>query len=354
MTVSNVLNNQASLALEAAGNYRNLIFSETDDRQRLRQHYIAIRPLIMRQFERVLDEFGLAQRLRAASIAQTGPGQRQVAILDFGCNEGWYLQDFAAMLEQRGLSNAAELFGIDNNPQAISTAEEFNKVVIPARPYLHFYTHDGRNPMEECSGLSSHPSCGTSNTTDELTSKGEKHPGGQPQFDFIFALLVLEHIQEVRPILERLYRENLKPGGVIYLFESEIELTHYSLNAGRFHPTLSYVISRVLEMIALNNQGANVSREQAGWLSGMGAERVTTQVDGLDIGGSSEAGMAMLRGFVMATQNMGPGLVKKGLLAQDEFDKMMSSLYQELSQEVQGQMSFVHTLARKPNPAWEK
>ncbi len=299
--------------------FRNYIFVEADDNNRLILQHEILKPNFEHILAKVLDEYGLAEKLHKAKT--TG---EKVRILDFGCAEGLYLHDVAAVLEERGLLEAADLNGIDINPGAIATADEFSKISKPARPGLNFYVHDGKQPLESCLGL---------------------QKNGAAQFDFIYAMVVMEHFSEARQHVERLYG-SLKPGGVIYLRD-------YVLDEGPEgwlvpHPALipfSKVFTGHLRSI---NPGVNVTIDQAGWLREIGAELIHTELDIIPIGGETKRGMDMLRNSIMITRNAGPMLIAKGVMTQAAFDALMATLFKEINRDSIGQASHIDTLARKP------
>src|SRR5438105_631099 len=81
---------------------------ESAERDRLALQHEIYKPRVRQVFEKVLDEYGLAERLKAPKIEP-----ERVRILDIGCGEGWFLFDLATRLAERGLLDGCDLVGID-------------------------------------------------------------------------------------------------------------------------------------------------------------------------------------------------------------------------------------------------
>lgn len=298
---------------------RDYIFAEADDGVRLMLQHEVYKPSVHRIFERVLDEYKLAELLEKAKSS----GER-LRVLDFGCGEGLYLHDLAALLEARGLLEAAELNGIDINPSAVTTAEQFSKLSKPPRPYLNFYLHDGTRPLEDCQGL---------------------RLAGEARFDFIFAIMVIEHMAEARRQVERLY-EALKPSGVLYLRDIVLEEGPEGWIAP--HPVWNVFRQAFWSSVPSVKEGLEVATEQAEWLREAGAQQVAALRDVIPLGGESDRGQKMLRNYILIIRNSGPRLVSRGLLTQAQYDEILNTLFRELTRQSVGQAGFVDTLACKP------
>ena len=300
--------------------YRDYIFANSNDRTRLKLQHDISRPHFLEIIEQVMNDYGLAERLEKAKTR----GEK-VRILDFGCGEGMFLHDLAEILEKRGLLEAADLNGIDNDRAAIMTADEYCQISQPPRPYLHFFVHDGTHPLEDCLGLPQ---------DDRL------------EFDFIFAILVLEHLPDARQHLERLYR-NLKPGGVIYLSDFVAQ------EGGDYgwvlpHPVM-LPIGRILNQVWLNkNNGEVIALEIAGWLRQLGAEKVQATPNLAVMGGDTKAGMDMFRNFLLGIRNACPFLIARNIITQAQLDEMLETLYRELTRESTGRTGHMDILALKP------
>lgn len=297
--------------------YRNYIFAKSDDGRRMFVDHELFQARFSCFVEQILNEYGLETALKTALTNHS-----KVHILDFGCGEGLYLHDVAAVLEARGLLAAADLNGIDLNEVSIATAEAFSQIATPPRPYLNFYLHNGLKPLEECAGLRSH------NAT---------------RFDFIFAHQVIEYLPKARSVVERLY-QSLKPGGSLFLRSLVLEQSERGWTS--WHPSVSQIFGLSVSRTA--NPGIEVAYEQAEWLRQIGAAQVQQIVDAQIVGGQTKAGMQLLRACTMAIRNMKPYLASTGKLTEAQFDKAFDDLFQNTGPKLQGKMTFVDTLARKP------
>lgn len=305
---------------QSAVNFREYIFEASHDRERLVLQHEINKPSVSRIMERVLDEYGLAERLQTAKTNGT-----KLRVLDVGCGEGLFLHDLAELLETRGLLDAATLIGIDIDMAAIDTAHEFRVLTKPPRPYLNFYVHDVTRPLEECP---------------ELRSVED----GQTQFDFIFAIFVTEHLPEARQQVEKLYHA-LKPGGIIYLRDFLLDEGENGWTS--VHPAITPLNRAYCNYLLNLNKGTIVAREQANWLKEVGASQVQALPDLLLVRGDTEFGRKQLRNVVMITRNSGPQLISRGAMTQAEFEQLMNLLFQELGPHSRGQVTHIDTLARK-------
>lgn len=308
--------------------YKEYVFSKgQDERERLVTQFKCYRPSLVEQFNRVLDEYGLATRLQAANP------KHKVKILDLGCGEGLALQTVAEILERRGLLQNADLYGIDADKTAIATAEKFKLQAKPPRPYLHFLVHDATVPLSKCLGLYFEFS------TDELVD-------GEPKFDFIFSSLVFEHIPNARQCLEKIYEQSLKPGGVIFIRDTV--LTEGEIGWVLAHQAMRPFVETGLNYMRIANDGVDVSQVTVDWLREFGASQVQAFSTILPIGGESEIGLNMLRNSYLFVRNVGPLLVNKNLVAQEMYDHAMKQLFDELGPHCVGQSGLTDTIAKKP------
>lgn len=307
---------------------KDYIFADaSSDQERLVLQHQVNKPSFVRAMELVLDEYGLARRLETVleyNELKALP-KKQVRILDLGCGEGLYLHTLAEILENRGLLAAAQLNGIDINRAAIITAEEFSRIAKPPRPYLNFYIGDATRPLEECSAL-----------VEEQQS---------PQFDFIFAVFVLEHLQQARQHLERLYH-SLAPGGVLYLRDFVPQEGEEGWVA--FHPVMTRFIHSYVTYLLDLNEGVQVAIEQAGWLRQLGAEQVQAISDKMIATIETDLGRKQLRNDLLIIRNSGSMLVARGKLSQGELNTLLETLFRELGPHSRGQSTHMDTFARKP------
>lgn len=294
------------------------IFATISDRERLVLQHEVFKPNFLRVVERVLDEFGLAERLEA--VKATNVTTDKVQILDVGCGEGFFLQDIANVLVSRGLLEASELTGFDIDSEAISSAKEFAQLAEPPKPYLNFYVADLTQPL---------------------------FVSAPTEFDFICVTAVIEHIPDARVHLEKLYQA-LKPGGVLYVRAFSTE--HGARGWSTPHPAFDPLYHPFVAFTTKKNPGIDVAYAAADWLKEWGAEKIETGQDTVKAGGETEAGMKMLHNWVMITRSSGGSLVKQGLVTQAQFEELISTLYRELSPQSSGHTTLVDTLARKPQP----
>src|SRR5947209_3036698 len=125
--------------------YREYVLGMVDDRQRQERLHRHQKAGFKGVIEQLLDEYELAGQLVAAKTGQ----RAKLKILEVGCGEGLYLHDLAEVLEGRDLAHSATLYGLDINQAMIETAIEYTRLSKPARPYLHFYTHDLSQPLKK-------------------------------------------------------------------------------------------------------------------------------------------------------------------------------------------------------------
>src|SRR5262245_9547811 len=122
--------------------YRDYDFAQVEDGKRTCMEHQLYQASYCQVMEHLRHHYVLAALLKTAQTSTN-----KVRNLDFGCGEGLYLHDVAALLEERGLLQPAELYGIDLNEVSIATAEAFSRVSTPPRPYLNFYLHNGLRPL---------------------------------------------------------------------------------------------------------------------------------------------------------------------------------------------------------------
>lgn len=272
--------------------------------------------------KKALREYGLLERIKASQA-----NHERFTALNLACGEGMYLHLLAELLEEEKLAGATDLFGIDADPTMVATAAEFCKVSKPARPFLRFYLHDLQKPLSKCLGLS-------------LDTKK------QVQFDFIFALNSMIYTPQAQQMLERVYRENLKPGGVLYLRD-------YVASEGPDgwiapHPALHPALRACYALLDNFNPGINVSHSVPEWLEELGAEQIQSNQDVIPWGGTTQRGRDMMRDIIMLVHSSGSTFIDTKLMSQAEYNKMMQVVYKELTMEAVGQVVHRDTLARKP------
>lgn len=298
--------------------YRNFAFSEVDDGKRMSIEHEMFKANFASILKQVFEKYGLEARLQGALAS----GDR-VRILDFGCGEGLYLHDMAALLEERKLLAAAQLSGLDINEGHIAVAEEYCKISTPPRPYLDFYVYDGLQPLEECQGL---------------------RRDNSARFDFIFANLVTEFLPKARRVVEGLYH-SLRPGGILYLRSVVLDVEGEQ-SWITFHPAYAQIMNTALTISV--NPDIVVAYAQGEWLREAGAQQVRIIPDVRVVGGQTEAGLYMLRNVIMVARSLKPILVATGKMSAAQFDALFSELYRGVNPNLKGQHTYIDTLACKP------
>lgn len=295
--------------------YVEYLMSNTNDRKRLEIQHQILKPIVTNIFNKVLDEYGLAERLAQAT-------EKKLPILDAGCGEGLFLYDFADLLIARDLLEKADLRGADVDSIAINTAIEFCKVSNPSRPYLTFRVFD-------------------------LNQNLERTP--QPRYAFIYAILVLEHLPKAQKQLEYLYG-SLLPGGVIYLRDFILTDSEDDTKDGWIapHPAMIGNYRKLFAMSRSKNPGIEIAKTSAKWLTEMGAEKVWSNIDHIEAVGTSESGRTMLNNWLDGYYNGGVSLASRGLVTQKELDANKQTIISELTENSRGRSCFSNTLAQKP------
>jgi hypothetical protein len=223
---------------------------------------------------------------------------------------------------------AARLYGIDGDRVMVTTADDFARVSKPPRPYLQFYYHDLKLPLERCPGLT----VGTY--------------GQSVQFDFIFGLNSLIYTPHSQQVLSRLYRQNLKPGGVMYLRD----YVHTEGPDGwqAPHPALQPILASCFYLLEGYNPGIVAAEATGQWLEQLGAEHVQSNPDVIPWGGPNQRGKDMMRDIILLAYTSGPSFIESGLMTQQQYNELMRVVYRELTLDYVGQVIHIDNLARKP------
>jgi hypothetical protein len=305
--------------------FRESLISNASQSERIALSFNGHRTIFYETIRRILDEYGLAQKLAVAK--QQG---QKLRILQVNCGEGLYLHELARILEERDLLEGAELYGITEDPTQISTADIYSKVVKPPRPYLNFYQHSLHQPLTESLGL----------------HEGLK-ASGSVQFDLLFgANETLSFLKEAKIILTQLYLANVKAGGLICF--TEFIFKEGSEGCIAPHPALVELTRIGSSIVQSYNPGVEVALEMTAWLRELGAEQATESKTKVETGGQTERGKIFLRSMVLAHKILGPAYVNAGLIKQAHYDELMRVLYQELTLQHVGQITFNIVIARKP------
>lgn len=304
------------------GWWKDYLFKEVDNRERLALRYQCYKPSFRQTIQKVLDQYGLAAKLQLAKTRGT-----KCRILNLACGEGYFLHDLAALLEERGLREAAQLTGIDINSRAVITAEELCELSSLPRPYLSFYHYDYAQPLEKCLGLQAE---------------------GPIEFDFIFGLNALDFLPEAKAHLSHYYKL-LTAGGI--LFMRSVVTSQGGQGWISPHPTIEPFFKLGMNYLAALNQGVDVATNQSEWLRELGAGTVEDIPVPLVGQGDSVLGIQILRLILLNFQGVAPVLIQKGLCTQNQYDEAMAKLFQEFGKHLKGQLGLVDTLACKPKPA---
>lgn len=298
-------------------NSETYVFANGDERDRLIIQHDGFKPKFLGILQRVLDDYGLAERMKQARQHGT-----KVSILDAGCGEGLFLHDVAQEIAERSFLDVIDLNGFDRDALAISLANEFKTVLKPPRPYLNFYVHDLRTPFEENPALKE---------------------ANKLQFDFIYATLVVEHIPNSQKIVADLY-QHLKPGGVIYLRDTLVtEVDYFAPTPAMAIPTKAF-----RSYVASLNPEVVVAKENVNWLKALGATQLQVSEDMVYADGDSPQHIEELRNWVLGIKNSLPKVVETNRMSQAEADALMDKIYQELNGDPRGYWKLLDTLARKP------
>lgn len=294
--------------------YSRYVFSEADDVDRLVFQKTLYLQSFLETLEQVLDEYGLQERCRNGDVR----------VLDFGCAHGQYLDEMRRVLRERGVTNGLRMDGVDLNRHAIDYARRHHAAeTSDDRIDVRFAHFDGSRLLDEC---------------DELND------AGKVRYDFIYALLVLEHFEDAARQLARLYTY-LKPGGIIFLRDFVMEEGEDGWRAP--HPAAREISAQIFERIPSAAAGVRVADEQASWLLNLGAADVQVERERVVVGGDTEHGKAMVRNWVMTIANAGRHLVANGVVDADELERTLTVLREDLGPESTGHATYVTTLARK-------
>jgi SAM-dependent methyltransferase len=302
----------------------NYIFGEFVDAERIEIVHSMNLANFQKQTERVLYDYGLYERLRQIKEQSPHPTSKPIQAMEIGCSEGLFLHDLAAYLEKLGLLAVAELNGLDVDAKTIATAEVYAKQSQPPRPYLNFYVWDATQPFEN-----------------NLVLRAE----GKTQFDYIYALSVLEYLPAAQASLARFY-QMLKPGGVLYL---RCMVTYEGPTGWKpVHPILRPFFQNIANNLLFLNDGIDVATAVPEWLEELGAISIRPSVDRVMYGGNGPFSKQSLRSIVMLVRNAAPFLIKRNLLTQAQYDEIMATLYRELSPDLEGFFCMNEVIVRKP------
>lgn len=274
------------------------------------------------RLQQVLEEYGLLEKLQQAQSRK-----QRLRCLNLSCGEGLYMHLFAELLDKYGLANAVKIYGLDTDKSLVSVGQEFCRVSKPPRPSFELYQHNLQMPLEQCVAL-------------------PKNAQGYVEFDFIFGLNGLLYTPEAQNVLTRIYKNNLKPGGILYLRE----YIHIKGQAGWLapHPALECILEACYKLLDSYNSQICTATALPNWLSMLGAGQIKTIPDIIPWGGRTQRGKDMMRDIILLAFNSGQPFIEAKLLTQAEYNEMMRVLYKEITPNTVGQIIHMDTLASKP------
>ena len=299
---------------------RDYIFKALDDKTREQEVFKSARPRFREIINLVLNQYGLAERLRQAKSMGD-----KVCMLDLGCSEGLYLHELANILEEQGLLEGASLNGIDRSQAAIGTAQEFALRSKPPRPYLSFYLQDATKPFNENLGMRYNKAT---------------------QFDFIYSIVTLMYIADAPHNLAKIYNDDLKPGGVIYLRDLTTADGPFQIISP--HPTLSPLVEFYKAFVNSLNQENSTALDAGKWLRELGAEKMQTLEHTLEASSHSPEELAMLRNILLMTRGIAHQMISQNLMTEADFNKLIATVYKEIDRDSRGQVTYFDTVGQKP------
>ena len=303
-------------------NYQDYIFAQLSDSERQQAQFKAFRPSFMTIIERLLNEYGLSEMLKAAQTES-----RQVRILQVGCGEGFYLHALAEQLERQGLLSGAELNGIDNDTAMIGVAYDYSRLSQPARPYLNFYVHNPLEPLETALGLLRQ---------------------GEARFDFIFMIGAATKFGQVPQLVKTLF-EALRPGGII--LSRDLVLKEGPEGWHNSYRSTHELVRLLFGLMLKQTGGVEVALQMADWFKEIGSLDVQALTLRMSTGGDTEEGKNYMRQSVISLYNARSVLLALKLITPEQFDKAMRDLYAEVTRDKVGFMTYIDTLGRRPEEA---
>jgi hypothetical protein len=321
------------------------VFNNASHSERLVIAYKILQPIFDEGINRILDAYGLATRLQEAKQA----GQK-LRILQVNCVEGLFLHELARVLEERDLLEGADLYGISADQAQINTAEGYSRLATPPRPYLNFYLCDWHQPLENCLGL-----------------HVDLKVSAPATFDFIFAAQeTLKITRNAHSVLQRLYRDNLNPNGLMLFNENKTRedpvegwvsphpaftelIMPASLAVRTYNPAFTELIMPASLAVRTYNPGVpEVGLAAMEWLKEVGAIEYLQYKTKIPLGGYTELGRNMLRNSILFFNISKPLYIASGWMSAEHFDSLLATLYREISPQHEGCNCYFTTIGRKP------
>lgn len=295
----------------------NYIYEVVNEEQRNLLQHSVLRPKHHELMLTMLEDYGLRQRLEKAKENST-----KVSILEAGCGDGYFLQDFADLLQEYGLLQAADLNGVDISLDYILGAEKRAKTKA-SWSKINYYQGDITLPLEQNFSL-------------KMDQK--------LQFDCICSTLLFQYLPDAKRHMLHLYNY-LKPGGIFYVCDSYMV---YGGPRGWEAPIPELVkFGIATDMVRSLNGGKVVADEAVGWLQEAGATQAQAFSNMLQANGSNQASVDALRYYIAIVRNATPLLLAVGLISKQEHDEILASVF-KIGKEDHARLPFIHTLAQKP------
>ncbi len=282
-----------------------------DDRRRLVIQAKVYSAAFKKAIGLALDKFELRAKLQDPNAT--------FRVLDLGCGEGLYIPILTEFLAEQGARAKLGIVGLDRDVNAITTAQEYLNALGIQNAQV--YVHDLTQPFNQL--------------VDINLSNPENH------FDLVVASVVLMHLRGVRRVLDNIYQV-VKPGGAFYtkdmIWGSGMEYPS---------PTFTY-LSKVSSAKMLELIGDNFAEHHHEYLSAAGFEGLESFEDTYPVGGQSEVGRQMLENFLLGQHAVRGMVIQLGIMTGDEYDKQLVQEFREISLDLEGHITLVNTVARRP------
>ncbi len=294
------------------GSNTYILSDSLSDRKRLALQVNLYASTFKRALGQAIDKFGLRAALQDPTAT--------FRVLDLGCGEGLYIPVVNDWLKEQGAKARIKLIGVDREPLAIATGTAYLAALGLTNAEL--YTHDLTRPWSEFNDLD--------------MSQPENH------FDLIYASVVFMHLPDVSQIVQSTF-ELLKPGGAFYTKD----MTWLDGGMNYPSPTLTE-LSEIVRPIILGRLREDFASQHKPFLEKAGFEGVESFEDSYPIGGQTEGGRRMLEIFLLGQHALRPLFIQLGLMDGAEYDRRIAQEFQEITPQLEGRLTMVNTVARRP------
>jgi SAM-dependent methyltransferase len=236
-----------------------------------------------------------------------------------GCGEGLYIPILQEFFKEHEVKAQVRIVGVDRDPAAIATAKEYTATL--GFRNARFYVHDLTKPLTQIEGL-------------DLT-RPENH------FDLAYALVTLMHLKDVSRTLGYIL-EVLKPGGAFYT--KDVSITS-SLNYPS--PALTKLGS-MMGQLMLKMVGGDFALHHQEFLKATGFEQIETFESHYVLGGRTPTGRRTLDDILLSQHAFRASALNLGLMSASDYDKLMQQEFQEITPDLEGQVTSINTIARRP------